>query len=60
MMWQSLSYLYHSKHIVVLHQGVLGAVEKLACRIAHYMVRAVLSPETHQSRVRRGCHDCEG
>ena len=50
MMWQSLSYLYHSKHIVVPHQGVLGAVEKLACYLAHYMVRATLSPE----RINRG------
>lgn len=49
-MWQSLSYLYHSKHIVVPHKGVLGAAEKAACRIAHYVVRAVLSPE----RINRG------
>lgn len=45
MMWQSLSYLYHSKHIVVPHKGALGAAEKIACRIAHYAVRAVLSPD---------------
>ena len=44
-MWQSLSYLYHSKHIVVPHKGALGAAEKIACRIAHYAVRALLSPE---------------
>ena len=44
-MWQSLSYLYHSKHIVVPHKGALGATEKIACRIAHYAVRALLSPE---------------
>lgn len=50
MMWQSLSYLYHSKHIVVPHKGALGAAEKVACRIAHYVVRAVLSPE----RINRG------
>ena len=50
MMWQSLSYLYHSKHIVVPHRGMLGAAEKTACRIAHYVVRAVLSPE----RINRG------
>lgn len=50
MMWQSLSYLYHSKHIAVPHKGALGAAEKAACRIAHYVVRAVLSPE----RINRG------
>lgn len=50
MMWQSLSYLYHSKHIVVPHKGVLGGGGKAACRIAHYVVRAVLSPE----RINRG------
>ena len=50
MTWQSLSYLYHSKHIVVPHKGALGAAEKVACRIAHYVVRAVLSPE----RINRG------
>lgn len=50
MMWQSLSYLYHSKHIVVPHKGALGAAEKAACRIAHYVVRAVLSP----GRINRG------
>lgn len=49
-MWQSLSYLYHSKHIVVPHKGALGTAEKIACRIAHYAVRAVLSPE----RINRG------
>ena len=49
-MWQSLSYLYHSKHIVVPHKGVLGTAEKIACRIAHYVVRAVLSPK----RINRG------
>lgn len=32
------------------HKGVLGAAEKAACRIAHYVVRAVLSPE----RINRG------
>lgn len=50
MMWQSLSYLYHSKHIVVPHKGALGAAEKAACRIAHYVVRAVFSP----GRINRG------
>lgn len=45
MMWQSLSYLYHSKHIVVPHKGVLGAVETIGCWIAHYAIRAILSPE---------------
>lgn len=50
MMWQSLSYLYHSKHIVVPHKGVLGAAETVGCWIAHYAIRAFLSPE----RINRG------
>lgn len=50
MMWQSLSYLYHSKHIVVPHKGALGAVEKIACRLAHRVARVALSPE----RINRG------
>lgn len=49
-MWQSLSYLYHSKHIVVPHKGALGVVEKIACRLAHRIARVVLSPE----RINRG------
>lgn len=45
MLWQSLSYLYHSGHIVVPHGGALGAAERAACRIAHMLTRAFLSPE---------------
>ena len=44
MTWQSMLYLYHSKHIVVPHAGVLGAVERGVCSVAHYVVRAVCSP----------------
>lgn len=44
-MWQSISYLYHSKHIVVPHGGVLGALERIACRMAHIAVRVLFTPE---------------
>ncbi len=44
-MWQSISYLYHSKHIVVPHGGVLGALERIACRMAHIAARALFTPE---------------
>lgn len=44
-LWQSISYLYHSKHIVVPHGGALGAAERAACRVAHTLVRACLRPE---------------
>lgn len=44
-LWQSLSYLQHSKHIVVPHGGVLGACERAACRVAHGVVSRVLKPE---------------
>ena len=50
MMWQSISYLYHSKHIVVPHKGAMGTIETIACRVAHYAVRALFSPE----RINRG------
>ena len=50
MLWQRLSYLYHSPVINVPHQGGLGAVERLACRIAHAVVRAAFSPERIRSR----------
>lgn len=43
-MWQSISYLYHTKHIVVPHRGVLGAVERVACRVAHFFVKAFVDP----------------
>lgn len=43
-LWQSVSYLYHSKHIVVPHSGVLGAVERFACRVAHVLIRIFVSP----------------
>ena len=42
---QSLSYLYHSKHITVPHGGVLGTCERLACRAAHRLVRSATSPQ---------------
>lgn len=42
--WQSMSYLYHSKHIVVPHGGALGAAERFACRVAHVLVRAFMNP----------------
>lgn len=43
-LWQSISYLYHSKSIVVPHKGFLGAVERAACRMAHPVVRALFTP----------------
>ncbi len=33
--WQKISYLYHASSVVVPHQGVLGALERGACRAAH-------------------------
>lgn len=37
--WQHLSYLYQSGTITVPHKGLLGAAERLGCRIAHRFVR---------------------
>lgn len=38
-----LLHLYHSKHITVPHQGMLGALEKTACYFTHYVVKAIYS-----------------
>lgn len=46
MVWQRLSYLYHSAVITVPHRGALGLVERLACRLAHHAVRLALTPQT--------------
>lgn len=47
---QYLSYLYHSGHIVVPHKGLLGKLEKAACRCAHVIVRAVCNRERIHDR----------
>ena len=44
-LWQSFSYLRCSGHIVVPHQGVLGSIEKVLCRCAHYVVKHIFSAE---------------
>lgn len=44
-LWQSISYLYHAETVKVPHAGVLGALEDVACTVAHYGARALLSPE---------------
>lgn len=47
---QYLSYLYHSGHIVVPHKGLLGKLEKAACRCAHVIVHAVCDREKIRDR----------
>lgn len=42
--WQSHSYLYHSGAIIVPHKGVLGSMEKGACRIAHALLKVFSNP----------------
>lgn len=46
-LWQSVSYLYHSKHIVVPHGGgnVIRAIEHAACCIAHGLAKLFFSPD---------------
>lgn len=44
-LWQSVSYLYHSGSIVVPHKGFVGAMERVACTIAHPIVHCIFSPE---------------
>lgn len=48
--WQSVSYLYHAKSIVVPHKGALGAAERAACGAAHLAARGLFS---HDSIVKR-------
>lgn len=52
-MWQSLSYLYHAKTIVVPHGGIKGAIEKAGCVVAHGLVRLALNPEKIRSEFER-------
>lgn len=39
---QKLSYLYHAKSVSIPHTGILGSVERLACRAAHAALRAMV------------------
>lgn len=41
--WQSISYLYHSSHINVPHNGLLGLAEKAACTAAHQFAKLAWS-----------------
>lgn len=43
--WQRVSYLYHAKSVQVPHTGALGAIERAACVVAHYVCRALFRPE---------------
>lgn len=43
--WQTLSYLYHSKSVIVPHAGALGACERRACAVAHNVLRRFLNEE---------------
>lgn len=38
-------YLYHSKHVVVPHRGVMGSLERGACAVAHGLMRLFTSHE---------------
>ncbi len=37
--WQKISYLYHSSIVSVPHEGFIGGLELLGCRLAHFMLR---------------------
>ena len=43
--WQSASYLLHARHVTVPHSGILGALERGACSVAHVGAKAFLSHE---------------
>lgn len=44
--WKYVSYLYHARSINVPHKGILGKIEKIACIIAHHVLRATIRRET--------------
>lgn len=56
--WQSVSYLYHSGTIVVPHKGVLGRIERLACKLAHPIVHALFSPSVIQRKFDAAVQRC--
>lgn len=39
---QKLSYLYHAKSVTIPHAGVLGSVERFACRVVHAALKALI------------------
>lgn len=41
--WQSISYLYNSRHISNIPSGVVGFVEKIAINIVHLVLHSVLN-----------------
>ena len=43
--WQSVSYLMHSSHIVVPHKGIIGSLERGLCSWAHHIVKRMFSAE---------------
>ena len=43
--WQSASYLLHARHVTVPHCGILGALERGACSVAHVGAKAFLNHE---------------
>lgn len=43
--WQSMSYLYHAKTITVPHTGLVGSLERIACRIGHVATCLFMSHE---------------
>lgn len=42
-LWQRISYLYHAPSVNVPHKGLIGLLEKYACRCAHAAFRMLLS-----------------
>lgn len=42
--WKYIAYLYYLKTVKVPHSGVIGAIEKKACRVFHYVVKRIFSP----------------
>lgn len=51
---QKGSYLYHSRTISVPHSGILGAVERLCCVLAHSTLRALVhDPSVFQDKFDR-------
>lgn len=53
LLWQKVSYIYHSSKINVPHKGWLRRVELFGCAVLHRLFRVIFSPERIEARFRR-------
>lgn len=59
-LWKAVSFLYHAPSITVPDRGLKGAVERLACRVAHRLVRALFRRDDIARRWERSINNGSG